>query len=454
MNTILISIVSYFVGLAILITVHEFGHFWIARRCGVKVLKFSIGFGRALFQYRDRKGTEFILGMIPFGGYVKMLDETEGPVKADQRKFAFNRQTVWKRVAIVIAGPLFNIIFAVFAFWMMYLIGIKALAPVAGHIEPGSIAAKAGLKNGDEIIRVGHVEIQDWRDFQLRMMTQIGRERVEIGTQPFAGTDGQPKSLTFDITNWQLDPNHPDLLEGLGIDPYLPPIKPIVAEILPDKPAFRAGFQKGDFILSVDGKPLSDWRDFVKQVRHSPGQTLSVEIKRGSETKTLVVNVAEAKEDGTAIGVIGLQSQAVTWPENLIRYHRFSLPKAFVKALSETGNISMMSFQLIGKLVTGNVSLRSISGPIGIAEGAGQSASIGIASYLGFLAIISISLGILNILPIPMLDGGHLLYYLIEILRGKPVTDVTREWGARLGLVALLGLMLVAIFNDVSRLIH
>lgn len=453
MTTVLFSLISFLIALAILITVHEFGHFWVARRMGVKVLRFSIGFGKPLVRWYDKLGTEYVIAMVPFGGYVKMLDESEGHVPLELRDQAFNRKSVWRRIAVVVAGPLFNILFAVIAFWVMYVVGIQALAPVVGEVEPGSIAQKAGLARGDEIIRVAKRPIRDWRDFQLQMMTHLGQEKVAVHTKPYR--DGKKKQLTFDISQWQLDPEVPIVIDGLGIRPYFVPIKPVVGEVMPNKPAQAAGIEAGDLILKADKKPIKDWRDLVTYIRQRPNKAVSLTVRRGNKKRVLQVTPGEmADRDGNMIGFIGLKQVPVPWPSDLIRQHRFPIHKAFVRGLKETGNISMMTFQIIGKLLTGDVSIRSISGPIGIAEGAGASASIGIASYLGFLAIVSISLGILNILPIPMLDGGHLLYYLIEIVRRKPVSEFTREIAARIGLFALLALMMLALYNDVTRLMN
>lgn len=449
---VLFSAISFLFALALLITFHEFGHFWVARRLGVKVLRFSIGFGKPLVRWIGRTGTEYMIAVIPLGGYVKMLDESEGTVAEEDKPFAFNRQSLFKRTLIVLAGPVFNLILAVVMFWLMFMIGIKTIAPITGQVEPGSLAAKAGFANGDEIIAIDDKQVINWRTFQLELLTRIGHEQVPVTLKNV--NDKQVRTTYLNLSRWHVSSNSNNLLEDLGISPYVPPFNPIVGRVKADFPAEKAGFQIGDVVEQVNSKPLKDWREFVSEVRDNPGKSIQVTVNRdGREVELMVKPAAQRQADGSMVGFIGLQSVPLEWPPNMIREQRFPIYQAWWPALKETFSISATTLKVIAKLVVGEVSLRSISGPIGIAKGAGQSASIGLAYYLGFIAIVSISLGILNLLPIPILDGGHLLYYLIEFIRGKPVSEVGREWGARIGVFVLFSLVIIAVYNDLTALL-
>ena len=445
------TLLYFFLALLLLVIVHEYGHFLVARCCGVKVLRFSFGFGKVLASCRDKQGTEYVWSLFPLGGYVKMLDETEGPVPEQERHLAFNNKSVWVRIAVVLAGPLFNFLFAFFALWLVLVIGIKSLAPMINDIKPGSIAAQAGLTAKQEIIALDGKKIASWRDFQFALMPLLGTTNpVEMTVKSLV--DHQKKRVTLPLDNWHLNVKHPDVLASLGIDPFIPSIPPIVGEIMPNSPAKEAGLQKGDVIKSADGIEMSDWILLVDFVKQRPNQTIKLVITRQGTLKTFTVPIASMKTNGKEEGFIGARSLPVDWPPHWLRIQREAPIAAVGTAFQQTLGLTGATFGLIGRLVMGKLPIQSISGPVGIAQGAGDSARHGLSYYLSFLALVSISIGVLNLLPIPMLDGGHLFYYLVEIIKGRPVSDGLKSIGIYLGLALLATLMIVAVTNDISRL--
>lgn len=447
----LLTLLYFLLALLLLVTIHEYGHFQVARWCGVKVLRFSFGFGKILASWTDKKGTEYAWSLFPFGGYVKMLDESEGEVPESERHLAFNNQSVWKRIAIVLAGPMFNFIFAFFALWLVLVIGMPSLAPMIDGVRPGSIAAEAGLKAKEEIISLNNTKINSWRDFQYAMMPMVGsNETVHLVVKSL--DNGQQSQISLPLANWVLDDKKPDPLKSLGIEPFIPSIPPIVGEVVPDSPADKSGLKTGDKVLTVDGKAFSDWLFLVEYVQARPDEQIALKINRKGVIQNLSVQVGSHDNKGTLEGFLGVRSQKVKWPERWLRMEREQPLAAVNKALKQTVQLTGTTFILMGRLVTGKLGLNSISGPVGIAQGAGDSGRGGLAAYLFFLALVSISLGALNLLPIPMLDGGHLLYYVLEIIRGKPVSDSLKSAGAYVGLLLLAALMFIALTNDLSRL--
>lgn len=441
----------YFIlALLLLITVHEFGHFIVARWCGVKVLRFSFGFGKVLAHWHDKKGTEYAWSLLPLGGYVKMLDESEGEVPAHERHLAFNNQSVWKRIAIVIAGPLFNFIFAFFALWLVLVIGIQSLAPIIDHVLPNSIVAEAGVGKNEEITSFNGTTIKTWRDFQYAIMPLIGSDET-VSMQLKTATGGQ-KTVLLPLAKWHLDSAKPDPLLSLGLVPFVPKIPPIVGEVVNNAPAAKAGLQVGDVVETMNGKPLDDWMDLVEYVQAHPKTVLNLGILRDGNRLQIPVEIGTQQTDKQVSGYIGLRSKEVNWPKEWLRRDKQSPLKAIPIAFNQTLGLTGATFSLIGRLITGKLSMQSISGPVGIAQGAGASARNGLVYYLSFLALVSISLGVLNILPIPMLDGGHLLFFLIEVVRKKPVSDQTKTMGFYIGMLVLVALMLVALGNDIFRL--
>lgn len=442
----------YFIlALLLLVIVHEYGHFFVARCCGVKVLRFSFGFGKVLARWHDKRGTEYAWSLFPLGGYVKMLDESEGDVPAQERHLAFNNKSIGARIAIVLAGPLFNLLFAFVALWLVLIIGIKSLAPIIGEVKPGSIAARAGLTAKQEIVSLNGKKITSWRDFQYAFMPLMGTtDPVAITVKSSNGN--QKKYLWLSLSSWRLDEKKPDLLDSFGIVPFVPTIPPIIAEVIPKSPAQLAGLQIDDVITSVNGRAISDWLVLVDFVKQHPDQRIALTLDRHGTRERLDAYTGHTMNNGQVEGVLGVRSQQVEWPAHWLRVQREGPIQAIGTALTETLDLTGATFTLIGRLITGKLSLKTISGPVGIAKGAGDSARGGLVYYLSFLALISISLGVLNLLPVPMLDGGHLLYYVIEIIRRRPLSNETKSIGMYIGMMLLITLTIIALTNDVTRL--
>jgi regulator of sigma E protease len=447
----LLTLFYFLLALLLLITVHEYGHFIVARLCGVKVLRFSFGFGKVLASWRSKKGTEYAWSLFPLGGYVKMLDEAEGPVPTNERHLAFNRKPIWARIAIVLAGPLFNFIFAFIALWLVLIIGIKSLAPIISEVKPNSIAAQAGLTAQQEILSLNNTPIDSWRDFQYALMPLLGtQEPVNIVVRAIGGSER--KTLILPLTTWQLDPKKPDVLGSLGIVPFIPSVPPIVGEVMENSPAFTARLQSEDKIISVNNQPITDWLLLVEFIKKHPNERIALALTREGQLKEFVIHTGSVMNNGKTEGMLGVRSKKVNWPPNWLRLQRETPFHAISTAFEQTVSLTGTTFALIGRLAMGKLSLQSISGPVGIAQGAGESGRSGLPYYLSFLALVSISLGVLNLLPIPMLDGGHLLYYLLELVYRRPLSEKVQSAGIYLGLVLLFTLMVIAITNDLTRL--
>lgn len=437
--------------LLLLVTIHEFGHFLIARLCGVKVLRFSFGFGKVLASWHDKRGTEYAFSLFPLGGYVKMLDEAEGEVALHERHLAFNNQSLLVRIAIVLGGPLFNFLFAFLALWLVLVIGIQSLAPMIDAVEPGSIAARAGFAKQQEIVSLNGKNIASWRDFQYAFMPLLGtHEPVTVTVKSMR--NGEVKRFILPLKDWELNKDNPDLLASLGFEPFIPSIPPIVGEVIPDSPAQAAGLHVGDRILSVNQQPIDDWLVLVSKVKNNPDQRLKLGVLRDGLRETLWVQTSSADANGHKEGMLGVRSKAIDWPKRWLRLQRESPIPAMRTAFMQTVELSGATFALVGRLVQGKLSLKHLSGPVGIAEGAGASGRSGLPYYLSFLALISISLGVLNLLPIPLLDGGHLLYYLIEGIRRRPLSIAAKSFGLYVGLLLLVVVTIIAVSNDLIRL--
>jgi regulator of sigma E protease len=440
-----LDILYFLIALAILISVHEFGHFWVARLVGVKVLRFSIGFGRALLRYqRNPDTTEYVLAAIPLGGYVKMLDEREEEVPAHQMDQAFNRQVLWKRFAVVAAGPLFNFLFAILAYWAVFMAGESGLRAVVASVEPDSIAAQAGFREGDALVRVGDRDAPIWERvvFALMLEQRSGQDlRVTV-----RDASGREQERWIDAEPLAALPEDAGILEGLGLHPQKPRFAAIIGKLVRGEPAAQAGLAVGDRILSADGEPIRDWDHWVETVQSSPGTALRVAIEREGEPLTIALTPRAFEKDGATVGRIGAE---VLVERVQVRYGPV---EALVAALVKTGDLSYLTVRVIGRMLVGQASLENLSGPITIAKAAGQTATIGFDSFLKFLAIVSISLGVLNLLPIPILDGGHLLYFAIEWIKGSPLSEAAQLQGQKLGIVMLAALMGLAFYLDLSRI--
>jgi len=451
--TLLHTVVSFIVALGVLIIVHEYGHYLAARLCNVKVLRFSVGFGRPLLlRRRGADRTEWVVAAIPFGGYVKMLDEREGPVAPAESGRAFNRQGVWRRVFIVAAGPLFNFLFAIGVYAGLFMYGLPEARPVLAEPPSGTLAAAAGLHAGDTVRSVDDAAMRTWQDVRWRVLQAgLQRERVRIEAQ---SAGGDIRTTELDLREFSTDDVESDMLERIGLRLYRPPLDPVIGRLVGGGAAQRAGIQEGDRIVRAGDAPVRSWDALVAAVRAHPGKSLRLVVERGEVTLPLEV-VPEVVGTGAArIGRIGAAPQVPpTHGEALLVRVQHGPLESLGKAAAKTWDISVFSLKMLGRMLVGEVSWKHLSGPVTIADYAGQSAQMGWISYLTFLALISISLGVLNLLPIPLLDGGHLMYYALEIIKGRPVSERAMELGQRVGLALLLVMMAFAFYNDFNRLL-
>jgi regulator of sigma E protease len=449
----LLSLAAFIVAIGVLVTVHEFGHFWVARRLGVKVLRFSIGFGKPLWKRTfGADQTELVIAALPLGGYVKMLDEREGDVDAAERPRAFNRQPVKTRIAIVVAGPAFNFLFAIIVYWAMFVTGVPGLKPVVGAVTPASYAAEAGILRGDEILAVEGEATPTWEATVLALL-DAGLDGLDIVALTVRDADGQERHLQvrFETPDELLKKG--GVLENFGLSPWQPPA--VIESLVEGGAGERAGMFPGDEVVLADSVTISSWAQWVDFVRERPARDVAVQVLRNGETVTLTVRPDSITENGREIGRIGAYVQL---PDDEQRATmrvvvRYGLLKAVPEALGRTWEVTTLTLRTLWKLVNGKASVENLSGPITIAQYAGQSAAIGVAAFLGFLGIVSVSLGVLNLLPIPVLDGGHLLFYLVELVTGSPVTDAIQLAGQKIGIALLLALMSLAFYNDLIRLL-
>ncbi|UAL45339.1 sigma E protease regulator RseP [Shewanella inventionis] len=450
------SLGSFIVALGILITAHEYGHFWVARRCGVKVERFSIGFGKAIWRKMGQDGTEYVVAMIPLGGYVKMLDERVEDVPAELVDQAFNRKTVWQRIAIVSAGPIANFIFAIMALYVMYMIGTPSLKPVIDSTQSNSPAGIINVVEPQQILAVSGQKVRTWEEVNLALVGHIGDSSLSLTLAPLptlSGMDMPTKTVTLDTSDWKFDPEKTSPITSLGLGIYRPGIDPTIALVSPDSAAEQAGIVVGDTLTAINGEPFNDWKAFVDVVQASANKTLTMTLIRDNQMINVdVTPKAQQNADGQTIGIVGISPTQAPWPDNMRFELEYGIVDSFIAATDKTWQLVVVSFKMIGKLFTGDVSVKNLSGPISIAQGAGASASYGLVYFLGFIALISVNLGIINLMPLPVLDGGHLLYYFVEVITGKPVPETVQEIGFRFGAALLLMLMGVALFNDFARL--
>jgi len=450
--TILSYILAFMVAIGILVAVHEYGHFWMARRVGVRVLRFSIGFGRRLWTRQGKDGTEYAISAIPLGGYVKLLDEREGPVATADLSAAYNRKPVWQRILILLAGPFANFLFAAAAYWVLFVAGIPALKPVLGEVAPQSIAATAGLATGDEIIAVGTRETGTREAVVLAILDQL-MDGSAIALK-VRSPDGTTRAAPLAIVGSPRPLTEPGaLLPGLGFEFWYPTVPAEIGTMQPGSPAERAGLAVGDRIVAVGGTPVADFPALVKQVQPQPGKTLEFTVERSGERVVVPVEVDAQREGSKLVGRIGVRPASPgAIPEDMRTRERFGPVDSLSRAVGKTWDMSMLTVRLLWNVGTGDVSVKNLSGPINIAEYAGFSARQGILAFLSFLAIVSVSLFVLNLLPIPILDGGQIVYQLAELVKGSPLSERAQAAGQKVGIFLLLVLMSFAFYNDLSRL--
>lgn len=448
--TFIWNLAAFIVALGILVTVHEFGHFWVARRCGIFVERFSVGFGKALWRRTDKQGTEFVLALISLGGYVKMLDERVAPVAPELRHLAFNNKTIGQRAAVVSAGPIANFLLAIVAYWIVFMIGVPAVRPVVADIRPGSVAEQANILPGMELNSVDGIETPDWNSVRMAMVSKIGDDFTVLNVTPEPGS--APAEKRLDLTRWKFDPEKQDPILALGIMPVSAKAENLIKALTPGAPAEKAGLQPGDRIVKVSGEPVTTWQPFTLFVRNSPGKTLDLLIERSGEH--IIVPLTPDVKSGTGskqIGFAGVELNVIPLDPQYITEHQYGPVEAIAEATGKTWQLMQLTVKMTGKLITGDVKLNNLSGPVSIAKGAGISADSGLVYYLMFLALISVNLGIINLFPLPVLDGGHLLFLLIEKIKGGPVSERVQDFSYRIGVIALILLMGLALFNDFSR---
>ncbi|MDD2929104.1 MAG: RIP metalloprotease RseP [Sideroxydans sp.] len=448
----MITLFSFVVAIVVLVVFHEFGHYLVARWCGVKVLRFSVGFGKVIWSRVGRGGTEWALSAIPLGGYVKMLDEREGDVPPNELRNAFNRKPVLQRMAIVVAGPLANLLLAVVLYWALFMYGVPGIKPVLGEIPPGTPAAVAALQTRSTIVSINGQATTSWQEVRWTLLELILQQRsatLELRVQAEAVVVRE-----LDMSGLSAADLDGDFMRKLGLLPYQPPVYPVIGQLTEDGAATRAGLRVGDRVLRVNGEVVTLWEDWVKVIRAHPEQVLQLEVERNGTRLDLSVEPEAVMDKGERIGRIGAGAQIDRNDfEAMLTEVRYPPLQALSEGARKTWETAIISLKMMGKMVLGEVSLKNLSGPITIADYAGQSAQMGLGAYVGFLALISISLGILNLLPIPLLDGGHLLYYSVEFFKGSPVSDDLWEAGQKVGIALLVTMMAFALYNDLSRLI-
>ncbi|HBC7431642.1 TPA: sigma E protease regulator RseP [Providencia rettgeri] len=444
------SLAAFIIAIGVLITVHEYGHYWVARRCGVYVERFSIGFGKTLWRKVDKHGTEFVLAMIPLGGYVKMLDGRVGEVAPERRHQAFNNKTVGQRAAIISAGPIANFLLAIVVYWIVFMIGVPSVKPVIEDVKPGSIAAIANFEPKMELKSIDGIETPDWNSVRLALVGKIGDR--ELTAQVLPSGYNEPMTKTVDLTTWQFDPEKQDPILSVGIMPVSAKIDPVIQKVTEGLAGERAGLQKGDRIVSVNGEVLGLWNPVTRIIRNNPGVPLKLEVQRSQQLVSLTLTPdSQDGQRGEKIGFAGVELSVLPLADEYKMVQQYGPFSAFYQASDKTWQLMKLTVNMMGKLVVGDVKLNNLSGPISIAKGAGVSAESGLVYYLMFIALISVNLGIINLFPLPVLDGGHLLFLLIEKIKGSPVSERVQDFSFRIGAMALILLMGLALFNDFSR---
>ncbi|HEX5648084.1 MAG TPA: RIP metalloprotease RseP [Steroidobacteraceae bacterium] len=452
--TILTYVLAFLVAIGVLVAVHEYGHFWMARRMGIGVLRYSIGFGKVLWSRRGKDNCEYAVSAIPLGGYVKLLDEREGPVPPELQGQAYNRKPVWRRILVLLAGPFANFLFAAAAYWILFVIGIPALKPVIGDVTADSVAARAGMQSGDAIVAVAGEPVSTREGAVLAILDRLmDGAPIEMQVRGDSG-EGDTRTLDLVIEGDRRALTEPGaLLPRLGFDFWYPTVPTEIGKIVPDSPAARARLELGDRIVAVDDEPVEDFSDLVDRVQPSPGKTLTFTVERKGERFQVPIEVEAQREGDRLVGRIGIQPvQALAVPEDMRALERYGVIAAGGRAVEKTWNMSVLTVRMIWNVATGDVSVKNLSGPINIAEYAGFSARQGILSFLSFLAIVSVSLFVLNLLPIPILDGGQVVYQVVELVKGSPLSERAQAVGQQIGIVLLLVLMSFAFYNDLSRL--
>ncbi|EPB0664413.1 sigma E protease regulator RseP [Vibrio alginolyticus] len=452
MTGILWNLISFIVALGILVAVHEFGHFWVARRCGVKVEKFSIGFGKSIWSKVGKDGTEYSISMIPLGGYVKMVDSRVDEVPEHEKHLAFDKKPLWKRTSIVAAGPIFNFLFAIFAYWLVFLIGIPAVKPVIGEVTPNSIVAEAGIESGMELKSISGIKTPDWESVNMGLISHIGDDLMTV-TLTSVNEVGSEVTKTLDLREWKFDPETQSAMQSLGFAPYTPEVYRVIEQVSQGGAAEKAGVLPGDEVVAIGQQRVTEWKQVVEAVRSNPDTPLELTVLRQGYEQTLTLTPGSRElANKEVVGFAGIAPKVAEWPESYRFDLQFGVFESIGKAVDKTGQVIGLTISMLKKLIVGDVGLNNLSGPISIAKGAGATADYGLVYFLGFLALISVNLGIINLVPLPMLDGGHLLFFAIEAVIRRPVPEKVQEMGFRIGGAIIFSLMALALFNDFTRL--
>lgn len=452
------TLLWFLIALIVLVTFHEFGHFYVARLCGVKVLRFSVGFGKPLVSIYDKHGTAFTLAPIPLGGYVKMLDEREGEVAKEDLPYAFTQKTVWQRMAIVAAGPIANFILAIVLYAILAMVGIRGVVPVIGEVAPNSLAAEARLQVGEEIISIGGKTTSTWPAVFEELSQYIGNTGdITFEVRPFieersATTFSATQTKTINVQRWLGDQDRPDMLNELGFEPARPKTDWILQTVVEGGAAEESGLQVGDQLIAYDGFAVDDWQDWVDYVKARPGESIALEYSREGQQKIIALTPRMEVEDGETVGRVGMGTSSV-WPDSMISETNFTLLESVAYGFTKTGEQIVNILSFLNKLITLDISTKNLGGAFTIAEVAGGTAAISWIAYIGFLAVFSVSLGVFNLLPIPVLDGGHLLFYSIEAIKGKPLAEKWQILAYQAGLALVLSMMILAHYNDLVRLL-
>lgn len=449
MSGALINLLAFIVAISVLVAVHEFGHYLVGRMCGMKVLRFSIGFGKPVWmRVAGQDRTEYCLSAIPLGGYVKFLDEREGPIEPEDQGRAFNHRPIASRIAVLLAGPFFNFLFAFLAYWILFINGVPTMKPAVGEVGEGTYADAAGLEFGDRILKVGERAATDWETALVSMLDDMlgdGRVRLELESE-----DGRLRETTIDVGDNASRLTEPGMLfDGLGFQPWQPPA--VVGNVEEDGAAYAGGIRPGDRITAIDGESIVTFGDLQRVVTARPDKAVTVELVRGGEELAREVTIGLREQDGEVSGFLGVGISAASADYWYVR--KYSLFPAFGQAIERTWRSIGFTARMLARMVTGDVSIKNISGPINIAQYAGTSAAAGLNAFLNFLALVSISLGVLNLLPIPILDGGQIVYQSIEGVKGSPMSEQAQIFGQKVGILALLLLMSFAFYNDIARII-
>jgi len=449
--SIVIAIFGAVLAIFSVVIIHEFGHFVVARIVGVRVLRFSIGFGRAIWSRTTKRGTEFAIGWLPLGGYVRMLGEGDEATSKELKQFSYSNKSVYQRMAIIIAGPVMNFIFALVLYWLLFLPGVTHIKPVIGQVKPNSVAAKAGLQPMDQVLAIDNMTVKNWRAVMMAMIARIGDKSTMSLTVQHLPT-ALIKKVKITADQWQVDQRNPDFLTALGIEPYQPKFPMIVGKVTAGSPAERSGLQQGDRILRVNGKKFDDMLQVVKFIRQHPKKQVNFEIRRDKRLQQITVLVGSERDHHRAVGFLGFRLVQPTWPPSMLQKEKFSLFTAWLPAIEQTWLLIKFNGIVLGKMILGKLSIKSLGGPISIFQMAGKASQQSYRIYLGFLAFLSVTLGFINLLPIPGLDGGHFLFQIIEVIFRKPVPASIQMLSIRIGLILLILLVLSVTINDLSRL--